>query len=94
MLPEAAIALDPARCVLHRARLEAATPHATVLRVREQAGPLQHAEVLVYSGEGDAEGLRQLRDGRFPRRQMRENRAPGRVGEGGKGCAQAVCGHL
>ena len=84
MLPEPPIALNPARGALHGARLEAAAPHAPLLGVREQAGPLQHPQVLVYSGERNAKGPRELADGRFTGGQLREDRAPGGVGQGGE----------
>ena len=84
MLPEAPIVLDPARGVLHRPRLEAATPDATLFGVRQQARPLEHPEMLVHPRERDAERPRELGDGRLAGGQVRQDRAPGWVCEGGE----------
>jgi len=67
---------------LHGAGLQAAAPHAPSLRAREQPGALEDAKVLVHARERDTERPGELADGRFAYRQLRQDGAPRRVGEG------------
>src|SRR3990170_8559442 len=93
LLPEAAISFQPFIGVLERARAEPAGAPLRLATARDQAGALQHLEVLGDRGQAHLEGLGQLRDGRLTRGQASENRAPGGIGEGGKGCAQLIGRH-
>jgi len=49
-LPKSAVPLDPARGVLHGSRDEPAAADPALLRVRDQAGALEHAQMLVDTG--------------------------------------------
>ncbi len=49
--PELAIVLDPCGCVFHWPWEQVATVHSTVFLARQQAGTLQHTEVLRNGGE-------------------------------------------
>ena len=59
----------------------------------DEARPLQHLQVLGHGRQADGERLGQLRHRRLPRRQPRQDGAPGGVGQGGKGAAQGVVDH-
>jgi hypothetical protein len=82
-LPEPAVALDPAGGVLHRARAsdEPAAAHPAVLRMRDEARPLEDAEMLVDAGERDPERTREFGNGGVVPREPGENRAARGVGE-------------
>jgi hypothetical protein len=82
VLPEAAVALDPARGVPHRPGPETAPPHAALLGAREEPGPFEHAEMLVHARERHPERARELGDGGLASGEPGENGAPGRIGEG------------
>jgi len=90
-LPKSAVRLDPARDVLHWARDEPAAANAALLRMRHQAGALEHAQMLVDAGEGHAKRTRQLRERRFARGQPGEDRAARGVGERGERGVECGC---
>src|SRR3970282_2890796 len=91
--PDAAISFQPLIGILERVRLEPAGAPLRLAAARNEAGALQHLEVLGDRRQAHLERLRQLGDGRLTRGQASENRAPGRIGEGGKSCAQSVGWH-
>src|SRR5437868_9763578 len=61
LLPESAIAVDPIRDFFEADRLEPARPPLRVAAARDQAGALQHLQVLGHGGGGHGKGLRQPR---------------------------------
>ena len=89
-LPKSAVLVDPARGVLHGARHEPAVADTTPFRVRHEAGPLEHAQMLVDAGEGHAKRARKVRDRRVARGQPGEDRAARGIGERGEGAVE--CG--
>jgi hypothetical protein len=84
MLPEAPIPRDPAGGVPHGAGAQPAPAHPAVLRMGQEAGAFQHAEVLLDAGERDPKRLGELADGGVPGGEARENRAPRGIRERGE----------
>src|SRR5690348_10344044 len=93
LLPEAAIMLDPARHVLERSGLEPAWPPLRLAAARDEAGALQHLEVLGDGGHAHLERLGQLGDRGLAQGEPRQDGAPRRVGERREGAAEAVGRH-
>ncbi len=93
MIPEAAIFLEPFRDGLQGLCLEMAGAPLRLPAPRDQAGRLQHFEVFGDCREAHIEGLGQFAHGGVARAQPRKKAPPRRIGEGGKGGAEAV-GHL
>src|SRR5438093_9726240 len=81
LVPEAAIVFEPVGDVLERRRLEPAGPPLRLATLRDQAGALQHLEVLGHRGSTDLEGCGQLLDRRFALSEACKDRAARRVGE-------------
>src|SRR5690606_6250769 len=95
LVPQAAIALQPFVAAADRLRLDPARPALRGAAPRDQAGVLQHLEVPRRRRQADVARRRQCRDRHPSPRQPRQDRPPGRVGEGRKGGAQRVGGlHL
>src|SRR5438034_11251908 len=93
VFPKDAVPLHPLRRIAEPSRLE---PCGTQLRIpppRDEAGVLEHLEVLRNRGKRHVERLRELGDRSLPRREAREDRPPGRVGDGSERRAQAVGRH-
>src|SRR5207302_4253877 len=93
LLPEAAIVLQPVGGVLERTRLEPAGTPLRLATARDQAGALQHLEVLGDGGKAHLEWLAQLRDRGHTGGEASEDRTPGGIGEGGEGGAEAIGRH-
>ncbi len=94
LLPEAAIALRPVGDLLERTRLEPAGPPLRLATACDKAGALQHLEVLGDGGKAHLEGRGQFRDRGLARGQASQDRAPGGIGEGGEGGAEAIGWHI
>src|ERR1043165_6550482 len=94
LLPKLFVAIDPVGRVLQRRRLEGAAAPLRVVRAGAEAGALEDLEVLRHGGEAHVEWRGELGDGRLAGREAGQDRAPGRVGEGGEGVAELVVGHL
>src|SRR5438128_1291895 len=62
-LPQPAVALEPVVDVLEGVRLDAAGPPLRLAASRDEAGTLQHLEVLGTGWEAHLEGLGQTRPG-------------------------------
>src|SRR5437868_9165330 len=92
-LPDLAIVIEPATCVGERLWLEAAWPALRVAAARDETSVLEYLEMLGDRGLAHREGLGQLHDACLARREPGENRAPRRVGEGGKGGIETIGGH-
>src|SRR5689334_14739701 len=54
-IPHLAVLRDPRQLLLEPARTDAARAHAADLFGGDQAGVLEHADVLLHAGEGHAE---------------------------------------
>src|SRR5262245_48061564 len=93
LLPDAPILLQPVGGVLEWTRLEPAGPPLRLTTAGDQAGALQHLEVLGDGGQAHREGRGQLHDRDLTRGEAGEDRAPGGVGEGGEGGAEAIGRH-
>ena len=82
---------------VHLAQRRALEPRRALLRcpsTRDQPGPLEHLQVLGDGLHAERERLRQLVHGDLAVvRQPREDRAPGRIGEGRKCEAELVGCH-
>jgi len=87
--PEALVAAEPVHRLLHRLRGQPASHGAAGFRARDQAGIRQHVEMLHDRGQRHREGLRQIahRNTVLPA-EPRQQRAPGRVCQCGKGAVQ------
>lgn len=70
---------------LERLRVQAAAAHAAVFLMLDEAGAVEHTQVLGHRGQRHAEGLRQFADGCFAPREAGQDSAAGGVGEGAKG---------
>src|SRR5438128_3403304 len=82
LLPEVAVVLQPVGGVLERPRLEPAGPPLGLAAARDQAGSLQHLEMLGHGRKAHLEGLGQLRDRSLARGEAGEDRAPCGIREG------------
>ena len=90
--PELPVAEKPPRCLPQPVRLDPAQPPLSVASPRDQAGPLQHLEVLGDRRLGHLERVRELLHRRLTRRQATEDRPSGGVGQGRERCVQV--GHF
>jgi hypothetical protein len=87
--PEALIAVQPGKRLLHRPGGQPAGDDAAGLFARNEAGVRQHIEVLHDGGERHRKRLRQLADrNRVAGGKPRQQRASRRVGERGKSVVQ------
>src|SRR5205807_474232 len=93
LAPESPVRLEPVGGVLQRRR---AQPRGTKLGRAcplDQAGALEHPEVLRDRLDADRKRLRQLVDRRLAVGQPCEDRAARRIREGGEGGGELVGGH-
>src|SRR5580704_9097008 len=88
--PNAAVSLKPFGGLRKRLGLQPARAALRVAAVRDEAGALEHFEVLRDGGLGHRERLSQFQDRSFARSKTRENGAASGVGESGKGGVQAI----
>src|SRR5436309_9444925 len=88
--PQTAIAFQPLGSSPGPLGLEAARPPLRVAAARNQAGALQHLQVLGDRRLAHRERLGQLRDRRLTRRQAGEDRPPRGIGEGREDGVEAV----
>src|SRR5262245_38979808 len=93
LLPETAIAFQPVVHLLQRTRFDAAGPPLRLAPAQDQAGALQHLEMLGDGGKTHVEGLGELRHRGFAGRKPRQNGPARRVGQGRKGGAEAIRRH-
>src|SRR5213594_3367167 len=93
LLPEASVVFEPVRSVLERTRPEPAGSPLGLAAARDQAGALQHLEVLGDGGKAHLEGLGQLRDPGLARAEASKDRAPGGIGQGREGDVEAIGRH-
>src|SRR5215831_14734908 len=88
LLPMLPVELDPVGHALQRVRLQPAGAPLRLAAALDQPGALEHLQVLGHGGEAHIEGLGDLEHRGLARGEAREDRAPGRVGEGGEGGAE------
>ena len=84
-LEEPAIVFEPVVDVLERLRLDAAGAELRFAAARDQAGALQHLEMLGDRRQAHGERFCQFHDGGFAERQAGQDGAAGRIGERGEG---------
>src|SRR5436190_21131700 len=94
LLPETAIVLQPLGGILERTRLKPAGPPLRLATARDQPGALQHLEVLGDGGQAHLKGRGQLRDRGLTCGEAGKDRAPGGIGEGREGGAEAIERHM
>ena len=93
--PESAVVIDPLGDVLERAGVEMAGPPLRVAAAGDQAGALEHFEVLGDRRHAHVERLGERGDRRLAVvRETGEDRTPGRIGEGGEGQAEMIAVHI
>jgi hypothetical protein len=96
--PEALVAIEPRHRLLHRAGGQPARHGAPGLLARDQAGVRQHVEMFHDRGQRHRERLRQLAHGdRVLAAEPRQQRAPRRIRERGKGAVKrliAILNHI
>src|SRR5215470_10769490 len=90
LLPKAAIVREPVVDVLQPVRLDPARAPLRFAAARDQAGALQHLEVLGDGGQADVEGLGELGDRGLAEREAGQDRPAGRIGERREGRAERV----
>ena len=89
--PEALVAIEPLHRLLHRIGGQPARDGAAGLFARDQAGVRQHVEMLHDRGQRHRERLRQFADRQaVAAAEPRQQRAPGRIGQRGKGAVQGL----
>ncbi|SRR5581483_1621115 len=74
-LPDRPILLEPRARFSERLPFEAAWPPLRVLPNTDQSRPFENLQVLGDRGLSDGEGLSELRDRSFAKREARQNRA-------------------
>jgi hypothetical protein len=89
LFPELFVARDPGRRVLKRRDLQAAAADAPVFARRDEAGPLQDVHVFQDGRQRHRERPRELGDGRVLFRELGQDGAPRRVGQGPEGRVEA-----
>jgi hypothetical protein len=78
-IPELAIPLKPARLFVQPARAELAGPYAPDLLGGDEAGLLEHADVLLHAGQGHVETAGQVRDRGVGTTELLQHAAPGNI---------------
>src|SRR5215467_12509189 len=91
--PQSAVALEPVVHLLESPWFNATGPPLRLAAANDEAGALQHLQMLGHSREAHLEGLRQLGDRGLTQRQPRQDGPPRRVGEGRESGAETVRGH-
>ena len=93
--PEALVAVEPIHGLLHRASDQRTRHGATGFPAHDQPGLGEHREVLHHCGQRHGQRPRKFGYGKiaaFP--QARDQRAPGRIGEGREGAVEAAVGGM
>src|ERR1700749_593147 len=83
--PEAFVQIEPLARTRKRIGLQAAAPVLAIAFAFDERGFFEHLQMPRDGGKRNPEGLRQIAHGRVSGGQPRQDRAAGRVGEGGKG---------
>src|SRR5271167_3018956 len=93
VVPEAAVVIEPLGSVLEPLRLDPAGPPLRPTAARDQAGPLQHLQVLGDGGKAHRKGLGELVDRGLARGEPCKDRAPRRVSKSRIGGAEVIRQH-
>jgi hypothetical protein len=88
-----AVLTDPVGDVAERLRLQSAGAPLRLSTLLDEAGSVQHLEVLRDAGEAHVEGRGQLRDRRFTQGEAGEDRPSSGIGEGRERRAQWIWIH-
>src|SRR6185312_2347240 len=91
--PEALVEAQPIRGFGETVGAQPAAAERAVALAIDEPRPLEHLEMPRNRRQRDAEGLGELAHRRLPGREPRQNGAPRRIGEGGKGLVEDSC-HL
>ena len=84
LFPERTIVFEPVDGLAERAGIDPPRPALCVAAVGDEAGAFQNLKVFGDRRLADGERLGELRDRRFAGCQTGQDRAPRRIGEGGK----------
>src|SRR5262245_1300441 len=90
LVPEATVSVGPLGDLLERGGAEPRGPPLPLPPPRDEAGSLQHLEVLRDRGQAHLEGLRQLGHRGLALRQTREDGASGRIRQGPERAIQPI----
>src|SRR6266851_1238314 len=90
LIPELPIVLEPSACLLQRLRLKSAGAPLGLARARDQAGALEHLEMFRDGRQAHRKGRGQLANRALARRELREDRASGRISERREGGIETV----
>ena len=93
LFPEATVLVKPVGGVFQGGGLQLARAPLRLAAARDQAGALQHLQMLGNRRQAHVERLGQLGDGRLTAHQAGEDGAPRRIGEGGESRAEVVGRH-
>src|SRR5262245_46991946 len=93
LFPEAAITFQPVVHLLERTRLDATGPPLRLAPAQDQAGALQHLEMLGDGGKAHVEGFGELGHRGFAGRKPGQDGPARRVGQGREGGAEAIRQH-
>src|SRR5262252_6764860 len=93
LLPEAMVIHEPIGRGFQRGSLEPAWPPLRGAPPRDQAGPLQHLEVLGDSGKAHVERLGKLRHRRFTQGEPCQDGPPGGIRQSGECDTQVIARH-
>src|SRR2546425_1249173 len=93
LVPEAPVFPHPLGRLSEAPALEAARPPLRVAALSDQAGALQHFQVLGDAGKAQVKRFGQFRDRSLAQRETSQDRSPGGVGEGCERDAQLVVCH-
>src|SRR5579885_1861655 len=88
--PEPVIVFNPIGCVLQGACTQAAGPQLSLTSALDQAGPLQHFQVLGNSRKAHLEGLGEFRNRCFAGGKPVQDSAPRGVSQSCKGGAEVI----
>src|SRR5579884_2503405 len=94
LFPEAAVVLNVVGDFLERRGFQPARPPLGLPAARDEAGALQHLQVLRDRGQAHLKRPRKLGNRCFPARQARKDGPPRRIGKRGKDGAQWIGQHF
>src|SRR5262245_54821262 len=92
-LPEPAIMREPVGGMAHRGGVEPARAPLRLAPARDQAGALEHLEVLGDAGKAHVEGFGEFGHRGLAKRKPRQDGAPGRIGERRERARKAIRRH-
>src|ERR1700756_3191525 len=90
LLPETAVVIEPVGDLLEPRPFETAGTPLRVAAAGDEAGALEHLEVLRDGGEAHRERLGELGNRGYARREARQDGPARRIGERGEGGAEVI----